>query len=351
MLFIKGSRIRFKYTGEEGTIVELLENDMINVELDDGEIIPAFEEDVVRIEDDVRSPHKPIVKAKSVPGKQQKMPQQPKRVAPESQYQILKSMGIQLAFEVRKRIDGTTEKFIIHLINDTRYDALYSFALSNERDTTKTVNGKLEKLTALAIAEMPFDMLNDSPKVDLDCWQITTEGTGKKLSKTIKIKAQQFFKKVATAPILDIPVHHYIVFDNFEPEKTPPKTEDLKSYTQRKVEEQPKKKPKSHVTHTTYNTKAFAEFKNELDLHLENLTNNPHGMTNADILHLQMKHFETYMNKAIRLGVPKVFIIHGLGKGRLKKEIGRWLDDNAYVISHKNEYHHRFGYGATEVEL
>ncbi|MFK7808651.1 MAG: Smr/MutS family protein [Saprospiraceae bacterium] len=351
MLFIKGSRIRFKYTGEEGTVVELLENDMINVELDDGEIIPAFQDDVIRIEDDVRSKHKPVVKAKSVQGKKPKLPPVPKRMNPESQYTILKSQGIQLAFEERKRLDGTTEKYIIHLINDTRYDVLYSFALVNEKSTTNTIHGKLEKLTAIAIDEMPFDLLNELPKVEMECWQITTEGTGNKLSKTIKIKAQQFFKRVTTAPILDIPVHHYIVFDKFDTDNKALKTEDLKSYTQRKVEEQPKKKSKNHITYNNYNTKAFAEFETELDLHVENLVGSTHGMTNADILQLQMKHFETYMKKAIRLGVPKVYIIHGLGKGRLKSDIGRWLEENPYVISFKNEYHHRYGYGATEVEL
>jgi DNA-nicking Smr family endonuclease len=324
---------------------------MLNVRMDDGDIIPAFEEDVIRIEDDVRPTHKPIIKAKSVPGKQEKMAPTPKRISPDSQYKILKSLGIQLAFEEQKRPDGTTEKYIIHLINDTRYDVLYTFALNNDKHTTRSQNGKLDKLSALAIDEMPFDLLNEAPEVVLDCWQITTEGTGVKLSKSIKLKAQQFFKKVATAPILDIEVHHYIVFDDFEPPAKAPKEEDLKSYTQRKAEERPKEKPKTHVKQNIHNTKAFAEFVNELDLHIEKLTQNTQGMSNADILHLQMRHFETYMNQAIRLGVPKVYIIHGLGKGRLKNEITRWLNDNAYVISYKNEYHHRFGYGATEVDL
>ena len=157
---------------------------------------------------------------------------------------------------------------------------------------------------------------------------------------------------MATAPILDIPVHLYIVFDRFEPEEKKPAEEDLKSYTQRKAEERPKpQQTQNYTQHNTYSTKAFAEFNNEVDLHVENLIGSTKGMSSGDIMHLQMRHFETYMNKAIRLGVPKVFVIHGLGKGRLKKEITRWLDENPYVISHKNEYHHRFGYGATEVEL
>ena len=350
MLFVKGSRVRFIYTGEEGVVVDLLENNMLNVELTDGEVIPAFAEDLIRIEDEKRPPNKPAVKAKSVPGKTPKVDRPPTRKSPESQYTILKSKGIQLGFEERKRADGTTDHYLVHLINDTRYDVLYTYMMDNPQHTNRQLNGKLDRLTAIAIDQLPFDRLNESPVIQMTCWQLTTEGTGPKLSKAIKIKPQQFFKKLTTAPILDIPVHLYIVFDQLDPDEKKDQEEDLKSYTRRKTKEQSPQK-QTYTPRKKYDTKAFAEFNNELDLHIENLTDNPHGMSNADILHLQMRLFEDYMRQAIRLGVPRVFIIHGVGKGRLRKEIARWLDENPYVISHKNEYHHRFGYGATEVEL
>ncbi len=350
MILAKGSRVRFIFTGEEGTVTELLDDGMLNVRLDDGEVIPAFAEDVVRIEDN-RPLRKPPVKAKSVQGKKDKSPPPPKRIDPTRQYAILKSKGIQLAFATQKRPDGSTAHFDVYLINDTRYDVIYNFSLETEGHTPPQRHGKLERLSAQQIDQLPFDQLNESPQISIDCWQLTTEGTGPKLSRSIRLKPQQFFKKNTTAPILDIPVYLYIVFDKLEPDTKPPPTEDLQAYTKRKTPPPTSQSNKGYSRLQKYDTRAFVDFNNELDLHVENLTDSTSGMSNADILHLQMRHFTDYMHRAIRLGVPKVFIIHGVGKGRLRSEISRWLNDNPYVIAHKNEYHHRFGYGATEVDL
>jgi len=127
--------------------------------------------------------------------------------------------------------------------------------------------------------------------------------------------------------------------------------EDLKTYAKRKAKENTKPAKSNFRKFNSFNTKDFAEFNNELDLHIEKLTDTSKGMRNADMLHLQMRRFQDYMDQAIRLGVPRVFIIHGVGKGRLKNDIHRWLEDNPYVTGFKNEFHHNFGYGATEVDL
>jgi dsDNA-specific endonuclease/ATPase MutS2 len=74
-------------------------------------------------------------------------------------------------------------------------------------------------------------------------------------------------------------------------------------------------------------------------------------MTPAQILQLQLQVFEEYLNNAIRLGIPKVYIIHGLGKGRLRNDIQKRLSRNPYVRMFQNQHHHKYGFGATEVFL
>jgi dsDNA-specific endonuclease/ATPase MutS2 len=46
-----------------------------------------------------------------------------------------------------------------------------------------------------------------------------------------------------------------------------------------------------------------------------------------------------------------VYIIHGVGKGRLKEMIHARLKRHSDVEHFKNEYHERYGWGATEVIL
>jgi len=181
MIFAIGSRVKFIYTGDEGVVTELLEHNMINVQLDDGEIIPAFESDIIRIEDYKKLMQDKLpVKAKSVPGKKPKQTKEPDMPEVQRQYAILKSMGIQVAFEARQRSDDRIDKYF-------------------QGKTPRTVNGKIDSVSTHSLGELTFDQLSESAVIELDCWQLTTEGSGPKLNKSIKLKPQQFFKKKMTA--------------------------------------------------------------------------------------------------------------------------------------------------------
>ena len=87
----------------------------------------------------------------------------------------------------------------------------------------------------------------------------------------------------------------------------------------------------------------------ELDLHIERLTNRREKLNNSEMMRLQLSRFDQYMDEAIRLGVERVFIIHGLGTGRLKNAIASRLIALSEVKTFKNEYHPKYGWGATEV--
>ncbi len=346
MLFAKGSRVRLSHTGDEGTVSDLLDNGMVNVLLDDGDEIPVFEEDLMRIEDyRAAMRNKPPVKAKVVKGPSKKKAQQPDFPEYQPQYSILKSLGIQLGFEPRYRLDGSTEKYNIHLINDTKYDVLFTFSLYLGDTLKLKSNGKIDSVTTFPLGELLFDYLNEGPEVQIECWQVTTMGTGKKLAKTFKVKAQQFFKKVRTAPILNLKVHHYVLFENFD--TAPEKEEDLQTYTKRNSH------PINHTSNSIKFNKSsvseLAHFKPEIDLHIESLTPKFEGLSNSEKIRIQLYHFDEFIAKGIRLGVPRVFVIHGVGKGKLRNEIATRLFQNPDVETFINEFHPRYGYGATEV--
>ena len=343
MLFAIGSRVRFIHTGAEGVVTAQLDADMLMVQLEDGDEIPAFVDDLQRVDDPEQA-----VKAKVVPGKQIKTEAPPEWKEPAMQYSILKSMGIQLAFDPVLRTDGSTAAYDIYLINDTRFDVLFSFQLNVQERTIIRKNGKLDSINAERLGQMLFDQLNDAPRVLIECWQLTTAGSGPRLEKELRIKAKQFFKSMLTAPILNKAVHHYKLFENFE--KADAKGEDLSSYTKRKAKLGKKVQNHWSVLHQL-DVNELASFVPEIDLHIEQLTYQHKGMSNADILRTQLAHFEEFMAKAIRLGVDRVFIIHGVGKGKLRNEIANRLIKMSDVHTFKNEYHARYGYGATEVVL
>jgi dsDNA-specific endonuclease/ATPase MutS2 len=237
------------------------------------------------------------------------------------------------------------------LINDTKYDCLYTLALSLNGYVEEKFNGKILGETMVPVGELFYDELNDAPEVEIECWRITTLGTGNRLHKVVKVKAKQFFKSLKTAPILDKQVHLYRIFENLADSESPrykKKTEDLKTYTKRSAATSPVK-PGSNLQRLGHEVEALANFTTEIDIHIEKLVDSSSGMKNADIVRIQMAAFDNYMSQAIRLGVDRVFIIHGMGEGKLKNMIASRLIQTPEVVSFKNEFHPRYGYGATEV--
>lgn len=346
MLFAIGTKVRFKHTGDEGVITANLGNDMVEVfiEADDMKI-PTFVDDLENASGFYEKDSKSGTKI--VPGKQKKVIQAPSRPPIESQYEILKSVGIQIAFEPIYKEDGLPEKYNIYLLNDTKIDYLFQYVLRIGHEEQEKSNGKLLATSALPIGELWYDELSDFPEIGLEAWKIKTNGTGEKQHKVLKIKPKQFFQKIKTAPILNQRVHLYTFFGVNDPIKKE-KKENLQTYTRRNL--RPPVNTPAFVRYQVHNVREFAEFIPEIDLHIENLLNKSIAkMRKSEILRIQLMHFENYLDKAIRLGVSHVFIIHGIGKGKLRDEIATRLMMHPDVKSFKNEYHPKYGWGATEV--
>jgi hypothetical protein len=350
MLFSVGTKVRFLHSKDEGVVTSLLDGGMVNVLLNGSNFeIPAFADDLVRAEDYSQAPS-------SSPAKLIKIPPRPKDSPPalpaiESQYTILKGQGIQLAFDPVLRPDGQAEKYHIFLLNDTRNEALFTFELHLGERRVFSRNGKLGPMTTLELGELLFDQLNESPNVELSCWRITTQGTGSRQHKSLRIKPKVFFKNVRTAPLLNRQVHLFRLFEQLDdqPKTSTPASEDLKDYTKRLAQPAFKSNYSDVHARLPHEVVELAEFIPEIDLHIEKLVANPQKLSKADILRIQLQHFDAYLDKAIRLGVDRVFIIHGLGKGRLRDAIASRLVQMEAVRSFRNEYHPRYGYGATEV--
>lgn len=92
------------------------------------------------------------------------------------------------------------------------------------------------------------------------------------------------------------------------------------------------------------------EFVLEVDLHIEKLVPSKRGMSNYDILTLQMETAKRQLDFAIKNRMPKVVFIHGVGEGVLKAELDFMLEryDN---ISFQDANYQKYGLGATEVYI
>lgn len=88
-----------------------------------------------------------------------------------------------------------------------------------------------------------------------------------------------------------------------------------------------------------------------LDLHVENLIDSHHGLSNSAILKIQMTNFKEFLIKSIDKKQRKIVVIHGVGEGVLRHEIRKELDIYHPYFEYFDASYDEFGYGATEIRL
>ena len=87
----------------------------------------------------------------------------------------------------------------------------------------------------------------------------------------------------------------------------------------------------------------------EVDLHIHQLTNSTRGMTNHDMLTLQLDTAKRQLEFAIRKRIQKVVFIHGKGEGVLKLELDYLF--GRYNVKFYEANYQKYGLGATEVYI
>jgi DNA-nicking Smr family endonuclease len=107
--------------------------------------------------------------------------------------------------------------------------------------------------------------------------------------------------------------------------------------------------PKS--TKQRNNVSIFTNDEMVVDLHIEDLVDSHVGLSNSQILNIQLSHFNRELNVAIRSKIKKLIVIHGVGEGVLKSAIRKELMEHYYQYEFHDASYRDYGYGATEINL
>lgn len=138
---------------------------------------------------------------------------------------------------------------------------------------------------------------------------------------------------------LNFPIKPRVVEENSAPKK-----EEKKIDTSALFEKFKKEEPKQ-----TFNKQKNLTL--EIDLHCHALIENKSGMTNGEILQIQIAEFEKQMRENLHKKGQKIIFIHGKGAGVLRREI-----ENLLKTKYKNCYFQdasfrEYGFGATQVTI
>ena len=88
----------------------------------------------------------------------------------------------------------------------------------------------------------------------------------------------------------------------------------------------------------------------EVDLHIHHLTSKTRGMSNHDMLTLQVDTARRQLEFAIKKRIQKVVFIHGIGEGVLRAELEYLFSRYSNVKFYDADYS-KYGQGATEIYI
>ncbi len=87
----------------------------------------------------------------------------------------------------------------------------------------------------------------------------------------------------------------------------------------------------------------------EIDLHINQLVDTVIGLSNREIIRIQMDHFLGELNQAIESNEREIIFIHGIGNGTLKESLRKTIDKDYPICSHEDASFKQYGFGATRI--
>lgn len=87
----------------------------------------------------------------------------------------------------------------------------------------------------------------------------------------------------------------------------------------------------------------------EVDLHIEDLVEDHGSLSGREVLDIQMARFTTALEGALLSKTKRIVFIHGVGNGKLKFEIRKTLDKKYPRLRYQDASFKEYGYGATMV--
>lgn len=339
MKYQVGDKILVLHSNEEGTVVELMNEQMVMIEVDKVRF-PVYM-------DQIDFPYFKMFSEKKLftAKKEKKYIDDIKKEKVTAKYKV--NDGVWLAFlpvfdnpdSYQEFEDDIVQNFKLYIINQTKevYTFIYHLTFAGSPDFK--LKNEIFPLSDFYLHDVPFEQMNDAPKFNFEFSLLHPDKKkAEYFEVSLKLKAKQLFQKIEEMKLKNEPTFSYKLFEKY-PDKV--------------VEEKYKFAPSSGNQYRIYDasraTQNLEPARSVIDLHIEKLSDDWKHLSNFEILTIQLKTFEKYFYLATAHHQPNLIVIHGVGTGKLRDEIHAILKTKAEVKTFVNQYHPNFGFGATEI--
>ncbi len=334
MKFQIGDIVRVLHSNEEGEVIDIINDKMVMLDVG-GVQFPVYN-------DQVEYPYFKKFSEKKIfsTKKEKKYVDDLKREDNTNDKKTVDGMWLTFlpVLDTDEFGDDVVDNLKVHLVNRTEAAYTFDYKLAFFGKPEFELKNTVQPFEDFYIHDVPFEDLNDSPFFEFEFSLLKPDKKKAEIcTASLKLKPKQLFIKIEEIRTRNEASFSYRLFNIYPDMVTEDKADVGNLYAKNK-------------SYDASKGRQFMESpKSVIDLHIEKLTDNWQGMSNLQIINMQLKTFEKYYDLAIAHLQPSLIVIHGVGSGRLRDDIHELLKYRKEVKTFVNQYDPRFGYGATEI--
>ena len=340
-----GDKVRFLNAVGGGVVKSVINKTMVNVEDYDGFEVPTLISELVVVDDSLSmNTEKRFAwiraneKKEEQPGIKEQPKAEPKYIAGKD------SPDCYLAFVPQNEANPVDGELKVYLVNNSNNFVLYNYSHLKNKVYRSVESGKmnpnskryLESFTRMDLNELPdfqFQLvffLEESPKLESP------------VVKSLRLNPVKFYRQNSYEKTKYF-TQNAMVISLLETELETEVEKLTESEVAKVIQE--KDEPKVVVKRTVSPDLV------EIDLHIHELLEDTRGLSNHEMLEVQLGRFRNELETAIGNGTKRIVFIHGIGNGTLKQELRKELSTKYKKYYFQDASFKEYGYGATMVIL
>jgi len=340
-----GDKVRFLNAVGGGVVKSVINKTMVSVEDENGFEVPIMISQLVVVDDTVSmNPQRrsnairASIKAEEAPVKKELPAAKPKYVAGKD------SPVLFFAFVPQDEVNPLEGELKVYLVNDSNNFVLYNYIHLKDRVYTSKESGKMNPNSKRYIESFSRFDLNDLPEFQFQFIFFREESPKLESPVVKKLRPNPVkFYRLGSYEKTRYFAQKAIIYSLLEPDMEAEVSRLSDSEMTKIVIE--KDEPKVTVKRTVSPDLV------EIDLHIHELLEDTRGLTNHEMLEVQLGRFRNELETAIANGTRRIVFIHGIGNGTLKQELRKELNSNFKKYYFQDASFKEYGYGATMVIL
>lgn len=245
-----------------------------------------------------------------------------------------------LAFEYG--MSGDEDGFTPYLVNKSGTAYLIEITISQGKYHLIEDTENMRAYHAMKLDFLPSSTFSIPTKAKLKIEQFYTDGSVEKQMVKTSIRSRD----LQSMPELDPCLNRKVVKKQLQ-SLSVQSVDELKKYTENLKKEKPSETDRVQVD--IYNPAVTASFETVKDLHFDQLVANPDEYEAAEALKIQLDTYNEFINASYQLGFSSVVVIHGKGKGRLRREIEKSCERDSRIQGCAPAYAKGYDGGSTEI--